>query len=81
MDCSGVLKPDLCDALSSRARRKHQPLQALRRIARAGGGTKKEPPEGGSRCSQGGVKQSGQEPLNVQKLDSPDNPPETLTNG
>jgi hypothetical protein len=30
---------------------------------------KKEPPEGGSRCSQGGVKQSGQEPLNVQKLD------------
>jgi hypothetical protein len=42
---------------------------------------KKEPPEGGSRFSQGGVKQSGQEPLNVQKLDSLHNGEETLTYG
>ena len=42
---------------------------------------KKEPPEGGSRFSQGGVKQSGQEPLNVQKLDGFDNGGETLTYG
>jgi hypothetical protein len=49
-----------------------------------GGGLKtkkKSRPRGGSKFSQGGVKQSGQEPLNVQKLDVPDNAGETLTYG
>lgn len=32
-------------------------------------------------CSQGGVKQSGQEPLDVQMLDSFDSDLETLING
>ena len=32
-------------------------------------------------CSQGGVKQSGQEPLDVQKLDSLDSDLETLMSG
>src|SRR5262249_34266666 len=34
---------------------------------------------GGSKSKQGGVKQSGQEPLNVQKMDAPSNDRESLT--
>jgi hypothetical protein len=33
---------------------------------------------GGSKVKQGGVKQSGQEPLNVQKMDDPSNEGESL---
>jgi hypothetical protein len=34
---------------------------------------------GGSKVKQGGVKQSGQEPLNVQKMDDTSNRRESLT--
>src|SRR5262249_29594913 len=34
---------------------------------------------GGSKSKQGGVKQSGQEPLNVQNMDAPSNDRERLT--
>jgi hypothetical protein len=34
---------------------------------------------GGSEFKQGGVKQSGQEPLNVQKMDNQSNDRESLT--
>jgi hypothetical protein len=34
---------------------------------------------GGSKFKQGGVKQSGQEPLNVQKMDNQSNDRESLT--
>jgi hypothetical protein len=34
---------------------------------------------GGSKVKQGGVKQSGQEPLNVQKMDAQSNDQESLT--
>jgi hypothetical protein len=34
---------------------------------------------GGSKFKQGGVKQSGQEPLNVQKMDANSNDRESLT--
>jgi hypothetical protein len=34
---------------------------------------------GGSKVKQGGVKQSGQEPLNVQKMDNVSNEGESLT--
>jgi hypothetical protein len=34
---------------------------------------------GGSKVKQGGVKQSGQEPLNVQKMDDASNDGESLT--
>jgi hypothetical protein len=34
---------------------------------------------GGSKVKQGGVKQSGQEPLNVQKMDDASNEGESLT--
>jgi hypothetical protein len=34
---------------------------------------------GGSKFKQGGVKQSGQEPLNVQKMDAHSNGRESLT--
>jgi hypothetical protein len=36
---------------------------------------------GGSKVKQGGVKQSGQEPLDVQKMDKPSNSRESLTSG
>jgi hypothetical protein len=40
-----------------------------------------EPPEAAQGFSQGGVKSSGQEPLNVQEIGQVDNAAETLTYG
>src|SRR5262249_41960072 len=42
-------------------------------------GKKRAAVAGGSKSKQGGVKQSGQEPLNVQKMDAPSNDRESLT--
>jgi hypothetical protein len=62
-------------------RRPRCPAPIPGNVTLPGGAEEKEPPEGGSKFSQGGVKQSGQEPLSVQKLDDPDNGGETLTIG
>jgi hypothetical protein len=51
------------------------------RRAEPGFCAKKEPPEAAQGFSQGGVKSSGQEPLNVQEIGQVDNGAETLTYG
>jgi hypothetical protein len=50
-----------------------------RELTRNGTKEKRAAVAGGSKVKQGGVKQSGQEPLNVQKLDNASNDGESLT--
>jgi hypothetical protein len=64
-----------------RLRRALAPREDLPSRAGPGFCAKKEPPEAAQSFSQGGVKSSGQEPLNVQEIGQVDNAAETLTYG